>query len=238
MTPIQATSVLLVDQDFFFCQGIKTLLKFYSGPSRQFHVIGETHSVDQALHLISQYQPDLMLLDLELPEGNGIAILDDIKKSGQQLRSLVISNHQEDEWIFRVMQSGASGYIFKEELADHLYKAIVTVLNKEVYLPSAVATRFFRQFSAYADEFSTFRPVTCLTDREYEVLQYLIEGYSNQAIAKHLFITTATVKAHLTAIYSKLGVTSRAQAIVAALKLGVVSLNLSHLNSVELSLIP
>lgn len=224
MTFPQAVTVLLVDDDQVFRQGIKTLLQFCGQGPLHFQVIGEVARADQALEMIKTCEPELVLLDLELREGNGVAILDHLRQVHSPVRTLVLSAHQEDEWIFRVMQSGAHGYLLKEDLADHLLKALTTVLNCEVYLPPSVATCFFRQFTAYADEFLPPRPVSCLTEREHEVLQYLIEGYSNHDIAKRLFITTATVKAHLTAIYTKLKVNSRSQAIVAALKLGVVSL--------------
>ncbi len=225
MTFPQTVTVLLIDDDRVFRQGLKTLLQFCGNGPLQFEVIGEATRSDQALQLIKTSEPELLLLDLELEEGNGVAILDHLRQIHSSVRTLVLSGHQEDEWIFRVMQSGAHGYLFKADLGDHLLKAITTILNWEVYLPPSVATCFFRQFTAYADEFLPPRPVSCLTEREHEVLQYLIEGYSNQDIAKQLFITTATVKAHLTAIYTKLKVNSRAQAIVAALKLGVVSLS-------------
>lgn len=196
MTFSQTVSVLLIDDDPLFCQGLRTLLQFCGNESFQFQVIGEVARAGQALEMIESYHPTLLLLDLELAEGNGVAILDHLRQIRSSLRSLVLSAHQEDEWIFRVMQSGAHGYLFKGDLGDHLLKAITTILNHQIYLPPSVATCFFRQFTAYADEFLPPRPVSCLTEREYEVLQYLIEGYSNQAIAKQLFITTATVKAH------------------------------------------
>lgn len=229
MTVPSPIRVLLIDDDPVFCKGIKTLLHFCGKGPLQFQVIGEVARAEPALEMIKTCDPTLLLLDLELEEGNGVAILDHLRQIHSPVRSLVLSGHQEDEWIFRVMQSGAQGYLFKGDLGDHLIKAITTILNHQIYLPPAVATCFFRQFTAYADEFLPPRPVSCLTEREHEVLQYLIEGYSNHDIAKQLFITTATVKAHLTAIYTKLKVNSRAQAIVAALKLGVVSLNQTQL---------
>ncbi len=134
----------------------------------------------------------------------------------------ILSGHQEDEWIFRAMQAGASGYVFKNRLATQLCEAINTVTKSEIYLPSEVASRFFRFFQAYSDLALRACHQLHLTEREQEVLYWLAQGASNEEIAKHLYVTVATIKAHLTSIFDKLKVTSRTQAIVTAIKLGLV----------------
>lgn len=225
MACFQTIPTVVIDADPAFRQGVKAFLQLCELKSLRFTVVGEATGVDRALALIESYHPTLILLDIELEEGNGIDLLDQLRQSHSPVRSLVISAHQKDELIFRVMQSGAHGYLLKRNLGNHLIKAVTTILDHQVYLPPSIATCFFRQFTAYADEFFPPRPLSGLTEREYEVLQYLIEGYSNQEIARQLYITIATVKAHLTAIYTKLHVGSRAQAIVAALKVGMVSVN-------------
>jgi DNA-binding NarL/FixJ family response regulator len=219
----QTVSVILVDDDPVFRQGIRTLLGFYSGPSRRrFQVVGEADSAGQALHLISQQWVDLILLDLELIESDGLNFLASIQATKFACKVLVISGHQEDEWVFRVMQLGAHGYLFKSTFTDHLASAVNAVLNQEIYLPTEVATRFFRQFKTHQIGSNPAAEEAVLTEREQEVLLHLIDGQSNQDIARQLYISTATVKAHLTAIYSKLGVSSRTQAIVAAMKRGLI----------------
>jgi DNA-binding NarL/FixJ family response regulator len=120
------------------------------------------------------------------------------------------------------MQAGASGYVFKDRIATQLCDAIATILNDEVYLSPEVATHFFRLFHFYAGRSLQAKHTIHLTEREQEVLHWLVQGASNEEIAQHLYITVATVKAHLTAIFEKLKVTSRSQAIVKALKLGLV----------------
>ncbi len=219
---IQTLSILLVDDEQRFRQGLRTLLNFYSSPTLNYEVVGEAASIDQALALAAEQRPALILLDLELARGDGVMLLTQLRETNFAGKVLVLSAHQEDDWVFRAMQAGASGYVFKTHLAQQLSEAIATVIKDEVYLPAEVATQFFRLFHYYSGRSLQARQAIHLTDREQEVLHWLVRGASNEEIAKHLYITIATVKAHLTAIFEKLQVSSRTQAIVAALKLGLV----------------
>lgn len=219
----QKLSVLLVDDDQRFRQGLRTLLNFYNvNGSLLLEIVGEAASVDQALSLTAQHRPTLILLDLELATGDGITVLMRLREISYTGKVLVLSGHQEDEWIFRAMQAGSAGYVFKSRLATQLYEAITTVMKSEVYLPPEVARGFFRRFQAYSESSLQACQKLHLTEREQEVLHWLAQGFSNEEIAKHLYVTVATVKAHLTSIFEKLEVTSRTQAIVAALKLGLI----------------
>jgi DNA-binding NarL/FixJ family response regulator len=214
-------SVLIVDDDDRFRQGLVAFLSFLSS-NGSIEVVGEATNVDRALKLTIQKQPDLILLDLELVESDGITALIQLKEIAYHGKILVLSGHQEDKWIFRAMQSGASGYVFKSRVATQLGEAIESIMQSEIYLPQEAASRFFRHFQAEADA----APHTCqqlhLTEREREVLHWLTQGASNYQISQHLYVTVATVKAHLTSIFEKLKVTSRTQAIVAAVKLGLL----------------
>ncbi len=220
----QKLSVLLVDDDRVFRQGLHTLLDFYSVSAQLLiEVVGEAASIEQALSLAAQQKPALILLDLELESGDGITTLLRLREMLFAGKVLVLSAHQEDDWIFRAMQAGATGYIFKNRLATQLFEAITTALKSEIYLPTEVASRFFRQFQSYSEASFQARQNLHLTEREQEVLHWLAQGDSNETIAKRLYVTVATVKAHLTSIFEKLQVTSRTQAIVAAMKLGLIS---------------
>lgn len=223
MASKQKLSVLLADDEERFRQGVRTFLNFYSvNYSLPIEVIGEADSVEQILKFTTKKCPDLILLDLELLGGDGITALVRLKEVCYSGKILVLSAHQEDEWIFRAMQAGASGYIYKVRLATQLCEAINTVMKSEIYLPPEVAMGFFRHFQADADSSAKVCCKLHLTEREQEVLHWLTQGACNEEIAKNLYVTVATVKAHLTSIFDKLKVTSRAQAIVAAIKLGLV----------------
>jgi len=217
-------SLLLVDDSQPFRQGIRTLLGFCNAnATHQFEVIGEAVTAEQALHLVKSQHPMLVLLDMELVQSDGITVLAELKSLPHPPKVLALSVHREDEWVFRAMQAGAQGYLCKDHVADQLIDALTTVLRDEVYLSPEIAASFFRLFHFYAGQSLQVCRSLHLTDREREVLHWLVQGASNDAIAQHLHVTVATVKAHLTAIFEKLKVTSRTQAIVKALKMGLVS---------------
>lgn len=225
MNEQQQLSVLIVDDDVQFRQGLKTLLGFYSmdrNNGLSIEVVGEASNVNQTLKLASSLHPDSIFLDMELVGGDGIAAIIALREMSYSGKVLVLSGHQEESWIFRAMQAGASGYVFKNHVAMQLWEAINTIRRSEIFLPIEVVSKFFHRFQAEAE--SSLR--TCqqfhLTEREREVLHWLTQGASNEQISQHLYVTVATVKAHLTSIFNKLKVTSRTQAIVTAVKLGLV----------------
>ncbi len=223
MVSAHPLSVLLVDDEPQFRHGLKTLFSFYRiNHCLELKVVGEAASVEQALKLAGEQHPALILLDLELAGGSGMTAIQRLGQIGFRGKILILSGHREDEWVFRAMQAGASGYIVKDRLAAELCDAITTLTQGNIYLSPDLTTSFFRLFHFYAGRTLHACDQVCLTEREQEVLHWLVQGASNDEIASHLYITVATVKAHLTAIFEKLAVTSRTQAIVKALKLGLV----------------
>ena len=216
-------SILLVDDEERFRQGLRTLLSFYStSASLSVNVVGEADCVEQVVKLAIQKNPDLILLDLELVNSDGMTVLERLKDISYSGHVLVLSAHQEDKFIFQAMQKGAAGYVFKSRVANQLCDAINTVLKSEIYLPPEAASGFFRCFKENASSAHKASSQLHLTEREQEVLHLLTQGASNEEIAKNLYVTPATVKAHLTKIFEKLKVTSRTQAIVTAIKIGLV----------------
>ncbi|MBE9216073.1 response regulator transcription factor [Plectonema cf. radiosum LEGE 06105] len=216
-------SVLLVDDQEPFRQGLCNLLNFYKNSnSLAIEVIGEANCVEQALKLTTQKLPSLILLDMELVGSDGITALARLKDMNYSGKVLVLSAHQEDDYIFQAMEKGAAGYLFKTSVANQLYEAINTVMESKIYLPPEATSSFFRRFQANSDSMQQKKHQLRLTQREQEVLSLLAQGASNEVIAKKLYVTIATVKAHLTSIFEKLEVTSRTQAVVAAIKLGLV----------------
>jgi DNA-binding NarL/FixJ family response regulator len=220
-TPI---SILLVDDCPTFRQGVKSFLDFHSTISPlQFQIVGQAISPQQAVSLALEQSPMLILLDMELAQGTGIDVLQQLRSQVKQSRVLVLSGHTEEEWIFKAMQTGARGYLLKHHLSTQLLEAIQVVMQNQIYLPPEVATSFFQRFHFAAGRSLAGPQTVHLTDREREVLQWLVQGASNEIIAQHLHITVGTVKAYLTTIFEKLNVSSRTQAALQALKLGLVS---------------
>lgn len=136
MSLTRSLLILIVDDDDRFREGLATFLSFAS-VDQAISIIGEATHIDRALELAHQYQPDLILLDLELTDGNGITALINLKNIGYHGKILVLSGHQEDEWIFRAMQAGASGYVFKSRVVNQLGEAIDTIMRSEIYCRSS-----------------------------------------------------------------------------------------------------
>jgi DNA-binding NarL/FixJ family response regulator len=222
-TKTKTISTLLVEDDHHFRAGLRVLLDFYRIQDQQIKIIGEANRLDSALSLAEQYHPDLILIDMELVEGDGLSLLHRLRSQNVSCKTLVISGHQEDSWIYQAMQFGADGYVFKSQVAEQLLPAVTTIFKDQVYLPPEVATGFFRRFQQTQASLPDQMGQSCdLSQREKEVLYWLIQGASNDEVAKQLYISVATVKAHLTNIFLKLQVTSRTQAIIAAIKLNLV----------------
>ncbi|MEM6611646.1 MAG: response regulator transcription factor [Cyanobacteria bacterium P01_C01_bin.72] len=218
-------SLLLATRDRHFAQGVETLLNFYQIQNdRQVKIMANVANEQDLLDIVAQQQPDLVLLDLELKHNYlaGLDVINRLKQTTDTTKILVLSAHQEDEIIFQTMQKGAWGYINKDKLVEQLLAGIATVLDGRVYLAAPEATGFFRSFGLRNAREQTALSQIELTDREQEVLLLLVEGASNRKISEQLYITVATVKAHLTSIFEKFDVSSRTQAIVKAFRLGLV----------------
>lgn len=226
LTQVEQTktlSALLVDDDRHFRSGIRTLLSFSKIQDRTINAIAEADCPTLALTLAKQHKPDLILIDMELIEGDGLSLLQQLKNSKVSSKTLVISGHQEDSWIYQAMQSGADGYVFKSQVSQQLTDAIASIMQNQIYLPPEVATSFFRRFQKTQASLPPQIGQPCnLSERESDVLYWLVQGASNDEVARQLYISVATVKAHLTNIFLKLQVTSRTQAIVAAIKMNLV----------------
>ena len=224
-------SVLLVGDEGKFQHSLDALLELYNlSASQQFNIVGGANSRDQAVRFVIERQPSLILLDIDLFEkiDEGIKALTDFKnlsdRKSNDGKTLVLSRQGEDTTIFRAMKAGALGYLLKEDLLSQLHVAITTVIAGKIYMSPEVATKFFQVFQDYEGQKSQENggELSLLTNREREVLRLLVQGSSNEEIAQALYITVATVKAHLTAIFEKLGVKSRSRAIVRSLQLGMV----------------
>jgi DNA-binding NarL/FixJ family response regulator len=226
VTPTQKTkaiSTLLVDDEQQFRDGIRTFLSCSQIQDRAIKVIGAADYPALALSLIKQYSPDLILIDMELTEGDGLSLLQQLRDSNTTSKTLVLSGHQEEYWVYQAMQLGANGYVFKGQVAQQLLDAIATVMQNQIYLPPEVATSFFKRFNKNQASLPLQLGQPCnLSNRENDVLYWLVQGASNDQIAKQLYISVATVKVHLTNIFLKLQVTSRTQAIVAAIRMNLI----------------
>lgn len=225
-------SLLIIDSDAHYCQTLTAFLELYRAEdSYWFQTIHIAHEARDGLKIANEQRPDLILLDIEFPPDRqlGLEILYQLQCAKYTGKIGIISSHGDPPSIFQAMKLGASGYLLKQKLAAQLPDAIQAWAGDRVYLGPDVSTSFFQLFRGPnpADA-----QLETLTTREREVLQLLVEGASNQMIADHLYVTIGTVKAHLTSIFVKLKVTSRTQAIVQSVKLGLVAIAESESKSV------
>lgn len=222
----QQCSVLLADSNSSFRRGLRSLLEFYNNHSPAYcKVVGEAASGAQAQHLAASQHPSLVLLNVDLDNCWEATI--ELLKEFQQLErvpsTLLISDHQEPEYLFEGMQAGASGYLTKDHIATELLTAINTIASGQTYLSQEMVTSFFYLFQSHSKQAIEKCRLLKLSKREQEVLKLLARGEPNEVIAQKLFISTATVKSHFTSLFEKLGVKSRTQALIRALRLGLVS---------------
>lgn len=199
--------VLIVDDHVMVAQGLTTLLESQS----DIKVIGRASNGREALNLFRQYQPDIVLMDLRMPEMGGVEATIAIRAEFKQARIIVLTTYDGDEDIYRGLQAGARGYVLKDAEAQELLSAIQVVHAGQQYIPPAVGAKLAERMG-----------IPQLSDRELEVLNLMARGKNNQEISTALSISESTVKFHTKNIMSKLGVRDRAQAIVTALKRGVI----------------
>ncbi|MCG8367654.1 MAG: response regulator transcription factor [Pseudanabaenales cyanobacterium] len=218
-------SVLLADGNPDFRQGLRSLLAFYNHHSpAKYVVVGEAASGPQTLHLTASMHPGLVILNVDLEDSweATVDILIQLQELERAPSILLLSDQHEPESLFEGMRAGALGYITKDHIATELLTAIQTIAAGQIYLNSTMVNTFFYLFHAHSKQSLEKCKLLRLSKREQELLRLLARGESNEAIAKELIISIATVKSHFTSIFEKLGVKSRTQAIIRALRLGLV----------------
>lgn len=205
----QAIRVLIADDHAIFRQGLATIIN----RDPEMNVIAQAENGEQAIALFEEHQPDVTLMDLRMPEMEGVAAITAICAIAKSARIIVLTTYDSDEDIYRGLQAGAKGYLLKETEPDELLNAIRTVHRGQQYIPPDVGAKLAQRLS---------NPE--LSERELEVLRLLAQGMSNADIATALGIGEGTVKSHVNRILNKLDVSDRTQAVIVAVKRGIVSL--------------
>jgi two-component system, NarL family, response regulator LiaR len=209
----EAIRVLLVDDHQVVRQGLRAFLQLQP----DIEVVGEAAGGEAAVAAATEARPDVVLMDLVMPEGNGVAAIRALAGAAPGARVVVLSSFADDERIFAAMQAGAAGYLLKDVDPDALAEAIREVHRGRPVLHPDVAARLMRRVADPAG------PATAsLTPREREVLRLVVEGYANKQIARRLLITEKTVKTHVSSILQKPGVADRTAAAVLAIRRGLV----------------
>jgi two-component system, NarL family, response regulator LiaR len=193
-------------------------------------VVGEADDGQQAIDLALRLQPDIVVMDVRMPVLSGIEATRRIRESMPEIQVLVLTAYDDDQYIFSLLQAGASGYLLKTAPVNELVKAIRLVKSKESPLDPSIARKVVFRMAGdqgsripIGEQASLIEP---LTPREQEVLQLLAQGLNNRAIAETLYVSDRTVQAHLTNIFAKMGVSSRLEAVLTAIRRGWLTLEI------------
>ena len=219
------SKVLLIDDNYEHLVGIRELLNLEG----TFDVVGIATNITVGLNLIKKYQPDIVLLDMNMPERDGLQGIMEIAKLELGTKVLALSGYDDADLIFRAMKIGAKGYVLKTMASAQLIYAIEEVLGGKIYLPLALSSRFFEYFQQSFREESSKQEteeenlLSYLTQREEEVLELLTQGITYKGVANKLFISETTVKTHVNNIFQKLQVNDRTQAVLYAINNGFLS---------------
>lgn len=210
--------ILLVDDHELARKGVAALLATEPG----LQVVGEAANGKEAVSLAEQLVPDVTLMDLVMPEMDGIEAIKEIKTKQPDARILVLTSFAADDKIFPAIKAGGIGYILKDTTPHDLVQAIYQVHRGETALHPVIARRLLQEISGPTTAPKSSEP---LTGRELEVLRLLAQGLSNEDIARNLVISEATVRTHVSNILGKLHLASRTQAALYALREGLASLD-------------
>lgn len=183
-------------------------------------VVGTAEDGAAAVEMVDKEKPDLVLMDLKMPVLNGVEAIRRIKTSHPDIKVLVLTTYDNDEWVFDAISAGASGYLLKDTPRDELIKAIRGTMAGMTYLDPSVAGKVLERVSSHQTQPATL-VTSKLTNREIEILRLIAKGLSNTDVADRLFLSEGTVRNHVSAILTKLGVSDRTQAAVIAIQHGL-----------------
>lgn len=216
--------IILADDHVMLRQGTVALLQ----READIEVIGQADNGHQAVELAHRLRPDIVIMDVRMPELSGVEATRQIRERLPAVQVLVLTAHDDEQYIFSLLEAGASGYLLKNAPISELIKAIHQVHQGKSPLSPAIARKIVVRMSSSDEETPDSgqedEGQSSLTARELEVLQLLAQGMSNRAIAESLTISDRTVHAHLSNIFSKMGVSSRLEAVLSAIQRGWLTL--------------
>lgn len=213
---MDAIRVLIADDHAVFRDGLRRLLKLIP----DVEVVGEAATGAQALDQAMRLQPDVILMDLQMPDLNGIDATRRVLEMSPHVGVLVLTMFEDDDSVFAAMRVGARGYLLKGADRGEIARAIKAVASGEAIFSQAIAHRMMQYFAAIQPQ-AARQPFPELTEREREVLDLIAHGHNNAEIADQLCLSTKTVRNHVSNIFNKLQVADRAQAIILARDAGL-----------------
>lgn len=214
---MDALRILVAEDHPLFRKGMISLLS--SVP--EFEVVGEAATGEEAVARSAELQPDVVLMDLQMPEVNGIEATRRILQENASVRVLVVTLFEDNDSVFMALRAGARGYVLKDADEEEMVLAIRAVGKGEAIFSPAVATRVLAYFAASPPGGAPPQAFPTLTDREREILHLIAQGHPNPAIARQLSLSTKTVGNYVSNVFTKLQVADRAQAIIRAREAGL-----------------
>ncbi|HEX6301752.1 MAG TPA: response regulator transcription factor [Acidimicrobiia bacterium] len=208
--------VILADDHALVREGTRHLLE----ATGEIEVVGEAADGEEAVAAAAQHHPDVAIIDIGMPGINGIEATRQIKQSHPQVSVLILTMHDDEQFIFAVIEAGAAGYLLKDVQGDELVEAVKALHAGESVLHPAVAHKVLARLAAGTDDVGESGPIEPLTDRELEVLRLAARAMANKGIAGTLGVSVRTVEAHLSHVFRKLDVGSRTEAVLYGLRQG------------------
>ncbi|TWI59939.1 response regulator transcription factor [Halalkalibacter nanhaiisediminis] len=223
-------SIVIIDDHQLFREGVKRILAMES----DLEVVADGEDGSEAIELVKEHRPDVVLMDINMPQMNGVEATRELVQAFPHVKVLILSIHDDESYVTHVLKTGASGYLLKEMDAAALVEAVKVVASGGAYIHPKVTHNLIKEYRRLATEDDEYeesigyreveyrKPLHILTRRECEVLQLMTDGQSNRTIGESLFISEKTVKNHVSNILQKMSVNDRTQAVVEAIKKGYV----------------
>jgi DNA-binding NarL/FixJ family response regulator len=208
--------ILIADDHPVVREGLITMI------SREpdFKVVGEAKNGLEAVEKVKQLQPDVVLMDLRMPELDGVEAIRQISLTETNVKFIILTTYSDDDYIFKGIEVGARAYLLKDAPREELFKAIKAVNRGESLIQPVIASKILDRFVEMTKQAQA--PQDLLSGRELEVLELMAKGSANKEIADQLSITNSTVKTHITSIFQKLNATDRTEAVTQAIKKGII----------------
>ncbi|MGD9233744.1 MAG: response regulator transcription factor [Desulfobacterales bacterium] len=217
-------NIIIIDDHPLFREGLKTIIS----RDNRFKVVGEAGSGHEGFEMVKRLKPDLVVIDISLPDQSGIQLARDLRERLSEIKILIVSMHSKIDYIAEAFQAGATGYVVKESASERLLQGLKSVAKGDYYLDSSVSHAVVENLmkSPLKAAKITDADYATLTPREQEVMRLLAEGLSSKAVAEKLFISPKTVENHRANIMNKLGLHSTIELVRYAAKLGLIDVDL------------
>ncbi len=212
--------VIIADDHALVREGTRRILE----AEKDLQVIAEAGDGEEAVKLATSLVPDVAIIDIAMPKLDGIEVTRRIKTSCPKTAVLILSAYDDDQFIFDLLEAGAAGYLLKSVRGQELVNAVRALYAGESVLHPLVTRKVLNHFVSASEKTKKEKPLEILTQREMDILKLVTRGLSNKEIADQLFLSLRTVQGHVGSIFSKIGVGSRTEAVVRALKEGWVTL--------------